>query len=132
MEMKKLLLILIILSLYHTETSPIVFNLSKPILLNHTTLKVPKSEIYTIYAYCPCSICCGKETSITASGTNATKSRTVASDLPFGTKVYIEGIGKRIVEDRGVTGKVIDVFVSEHNEALKFGFKRMKVKIMNR
>ena len=102
--MKKLLLILTLLSLPLTETSPIIFNLSKPIQINRTMRKVNTGEIYTIYAYCPCSQCCGKETGITASGTKATEGRTVAADLPFGTVVHIEGLGEYIVEDRGVTG----------------------------
>ena len=38
--------------------------------------------------------------------------------LPFGTKVYIEGVGERIVQDRGgaVKGNVIDVYVSSHSQ----------------
>lgn len=84
---------------------------------------------YTIYAYCPCAKCCGKTNGITASGTIATEGRTVASTLPFGTKLYIDGIGERIVEDRGGgigTGK-IDVFMSDHNSALQFGVRKLDV-----
>jgi len=94
--------------------------------------KVPKSEIYTVFAYCPCAKCCGRKTGITASGTVATEGRTVASDLPFGTKVHIEGIGRRVVEDRGVSGKVIDLYCDSHSDALKFGRKELKVKINHR
>lgn len=47
----------------------------------------------------------------TASGRTATVGRTVAmKGLPFGTRVYIEGIGERIVEDRGVGAGKVDVF----------------------
>lgn len=84
---------------------------------------------YTIYAYCPCVKCCGKTNGITASGTVATEGRTVASTLPFGTKLYIDGIGERIVEDRGGgigTGK-IDIFMSDHETALKFGVRKLDV-----
>jgi 3D (Asp-Asp-Asp) domain-containing protein len=84
---------------------------------------------YTIYAYCPCAKCCGKENGITASGTIATEGRTVAADLPFGTKIYIDGVGERIVEDRGgrIKGKTIDLFMSDHNSALQFGVRKLDV-----
>lgn len=84
---------------------------------------------YTIYAYCPCVKCCGKTNGITASGTIATEGRTIASTLPFGTKLYIEGVGERVVEDRGGgigTGK-IDIFMSDHETALKFGVRKLDV-----
>jgi len=84
---------------------------------------------YTIYAYCPCAKCCGKTNGITASGTVATEGRTVAANLPFGTKIYIDGIGERIVEDRGggIKGKKVDVFMNSHLEALKFGVRKCDV-----
>jgi len=84
---------------------------------------------YTIYAYCPCRKCCGKSNGITASGVTATEGRTVAADLPFGTRIYIDGIGERIVEDRGVSGKEIDLFMDSHNRALEFGVRKAKVYI---
>ncbi len=84
---------------------------------------------YTIYAYCPCVKCCGKTNGITASGTIATEGRTVASTLPFGTKLYIDGIGERIVEDRGgaIQGNKLDLFMSDHETALKFGVRKLDV-----
>lgn len=84
---------------------------------------------YTIYAYCPCEKCCGKTNGITASGTKATVGRTVASTLPFGTKIYIDGIGERIVEDRGggITDGKIDLYMDCHTEALKFGARILDV-----
>ena len=84
---------------------------------------------YTIYAYCPCVKCCGKTNGITASGTVATEGRTVASTLPFGTKIYIEGVGERIVEDRGggITDGKIDLFMGSHEKALRHGVKKVDV-----
>lgn len=84
---------------------------------------------YTIYAYCPCVKCCGKTNGITASGTRATEGRTVAATLPFGTKLYIDGVGERIVEDRGggIKDGNIDLFHNSHDEALKFGVKKLDV-----
>lgn len=75
---------------------------------------------YRITGYCTCSKCCGKSDGITASGTTATVGRTCAAgkDLPFGTVLYIKGIGYRTVEDRGggVNGGHIDVLCENHSE----------------
>ena len=72
---------------------------------------------YKITGYDPyCSHCCGKSNGITASGTQAAAGRTIAmSGVPFGTKVYIEGLGYYIVEDRGVKKGIIDVACSGHS-----------------
>lgn len=53
---------------------------------------------------------------ITATGTKAKDGRTIAVDpdvIPFGTRVYIDGIGYRVAEDCGgaVHGRHIDVYV---------------------
>ena len=84
---------------------------------------------YTLYAYCPCVACCGKDNGITASGTIATQGRTVAADLPFGTVIYIDGVGERVVEDRGggIKGNKIDVFMDSHAAALQFGVRKAEV-----
>jgi 3D (Asp-Asp-Asp) domain-containing protein len=55
---------------------------------------------------------CGKTVAngITASGLLATEGVTVAmSGLPFGTVIYIEGVGERIVQDRGVKAGIVDM-----------------------
>ncbi len=73
---------------------------------------------YYITGYDICMKCCGKTDGITASGAKAEVGRTVAAskDFPFGTVLYIEGIGERVVEDRGVTGKTLDVLCNDHTE----------------
>ena len=75
---------------------------------------------YRITGYCTCSKCCGKSDGVTASGTTATVGRTCAAgkDLPFGTVLWIDGIGYRTVEDRGggVNGGHIDVLCENHSE----------------
>lgn len=72
---------------------------------------------YYVTGYDTCVRCCGKSDGITASGTAASVGRTVAmAELPFGTELYIEGIGNRIVEDRGPQGGVIDVLCNNHAE----------------
>ena len=61
----------------------------------------------------------------TASGTWPTAGRTVAiNGIPLGTRVYIEGIGERVVEDTGGMGyNVVDVFYNTYNECVQFGRK---------
>ena len=79
---------------------------------------------FKLTGYCACSSCCGKSPSNpaygkTAMGTRATEGRTVAMDkrFAFGTKVYIEGLGIRTVEDRGgaIHGNRIDVYCDSHS-----------------
>lgn len=84
---------------------------------------------WTLTAYCNCSSCCGKWAGgATASGTTPTAGRTVAcGSLPFGTQVYIEGLGTYVVEDRGVNGNWIDIYFSSHSEALAFGMQSRNV-----
>ncbi len=63
---------------------------------------------------------------ITKSGTTVKEGQTIAADwtvLPAGTKVYIEGVGERIVEDTGglIKGNSIDVYVEDVETALQGG-----------
>ena len=54
-----------------------------------------------------------------ASGVMPESGVTIASNsLPMGTRVYIEGIGERVVQDTGgMSNNVIDVFVDSTSEA---------------
>ena len=76
--------------------------------------------LYYITGYDTCYACCGKTDGITASGTYATAGRTVAasSKFNFGTRLYIDGLGKRVVEDRGgaIGGGRLDVVCEDHAE----------------
>lgn len=91
-------------------------------------------ERYTVTAYCPCVKCCGKSNGITASGIKAVEGVTVAMNksIPFGTKVYIDGVGERIVQDRGgaIKGNRIDLYFDSHQEALNFGRQTKEVTII--
>lgn len=88
--------------------------------------------VATITHYCPCSECCGAWAGgHTASGTVPTAGRTVAcGDLPFGTRIMLEG-HEYVVEDRGVGGAWIDVFVDSHAEALARGMYSAPVYIID-
>lgn len=86
--------------------------------------------VCTITFYCPCSECCGSWAGCaTASGTTPTAGRTVAADLPFGTRLLIDG-QEYVVEDRGVGGMWVDIFVNDHNEALQRGMYQTEVYII--
>lgn len=66
---------------------------------------------------------CGTGDGITASGRPIQADVTVAADqtlLPYGTALYIEGVGIRVVQDKGagVQGYHLDVAVDTHENAL--------------
>ena len=110
--------------------------------------------VMKVTAYCPCGECCGwhrsffgipiyssgplkgkrKRVGITADGTRARKG-TIAADTsryPFGTHMYVPGYGWGVVHDVGsdIKGNHIDVFFSRHRQAVKWGRKRLKVKVI--
>ena len=88
---------------------------------------------YRITAYCPCAHCCGKSDGITADGTHAQTSpdRIAAApkEIPFGTRLNVEGVGDVIVHDRGgaIRGNRLELFFSTHSEALQWGVQGRKV-----
>ena len=42
--------------------------------------------------------------------------------FPIGTKLYIEGVGVRVVEDTGgMSNNVVDVYLGDYNECIQFG-----------
>lgn len=105
-------------------------------LVVEETIKNEPFEEFEATAYCACPKCCGKwADGITASGTKATAKRTIAVDsniIPLGSKVEIEGMGIYIAEDTGsaIKGKIIDIYFDTHEEALKFGRQKVKVRII--
>ena len=92
-------------------------------------------QVFTVTAYCPCAICCGKDArGITASGKRVAYGM-VAADwrlLPQGTRLYIPGYGLCVVEDTGsaIRGNRIDVFQTSHRQAKAWGVKRLAVRVM--
>lgn len=98
---------------------------------------------FTLTAYCPCVMCCGEWSAEhpshsgtdyvqkTTSGTIPTAGRTIGVDpriIPLGTTVVING-HEYIAEDCGgaIKGQRIDVFCSNHAEALAFGRQTAEV-----
>ena len=106
---------------------------------------IVEPETYTITAYCSCSICCGKwakdrgEVVIGAWGKELIEDYSIASPLPFGTKVNIEGLGTYEVMDRTATwiadkynGRIIDIYVgNDHEKAIKIGRTEIEVTILD-
>ena len=57
---------------------------------------------------------------------------TVAADpdvLPLGTRIYIDGIGERVVQDTGgaIKGRKIDLAMESHQEAVAWGVQHKGV-----
>ena len=97
-------------------------------------------------AYCLCKKCCGKSAThpqygVTASGykiTPGTNEKVIAVDtsvIPLGTKVYVEGLngansyGYAVAADTGsaIKNMKIDLYMDSHADALRWGFKKVNV-----
>ena len=110
--------------------------IDEPVSLNKS-----EWQTFTATAYCPCKKCCGEWATkrdglvYTASSEIAKEGATIAADwavLPPGTVVEIEGLGRRVVQDKGeaIKGNRIDIFFDSHQEALDFGIQDIKLKII--
>ena len=83
-------------------------------------------------AYCACTKCCGPNAKgITASGTKVQEGRTIAVDtklIKLGTVVTVNG-HEYIAEDTGsaIKGKKIDIYFDSHEDALKWGVRKVEV-----
>ena len=92
-----------------------------------TDLTLTYAGSFSCTAYCAEEYAhiCGEGHGITSSGAKVQPGVTVAADtsiLPYGTVVYIEGVGLRVVQDTGsaVVGNKLDVAVNTHAEALSW------------
>lgn len=92
-----------------------------------TDLTLTYAGAFSCTAYCAEEYAhiCGEGHGITSSSAKVQPGVTVAADisvLPYGTVVYIEGVGLRVVQDTGgaVKGNKLDVAVNTHAEALSW------------
>lgn len=53
-------------------------------------------------------------------------------DLPIGTQIYIEGIGKYEIKDVCPTSGVIDIYMNSYNECITFGRRNAQVYILKK
>ncbi len=115
-------------------------------------------SLVLVTGYCNCGKCCGwerswfgfgrpvytygpmkgspKKVGTTARGTVA-RHGTVAADInvfPFGTRLDIPGYGTGVVEDVGgaIKGRHIDVWFPRHDDAVRWGRRRLRVVPMAR
>lgn len=117
--MKKLLIILTLLSLYYVP-------------INAKTIDMGE---FKITYYCPCEECSEGYGRKTATQTCAESERTIAVDpdiIDLGSKVLIDG-KEYVAEDvgGGVRGDHIDIFVDCHEETIDNGVKRKQVKVIH-
>lgn len=93
-------------------------------------------EVFEVTAYSPFDdrngINSDGNPSITASGEPSQVGVSVAAhkdDFAFGTPIYIKGLGRRVVHDRGGAIKQgqIDVMVQTFHEAIQFGRQKLPV-----
>ncbi len=93
------------------------------------------TNIVILTAYCWCAKCCGESGKPTASGVMPKVGVTIAAprSIPLGTKVYL-GSRTLIVQDRTsrkYNGRW-DLFVESHEQAKKFGKKKVEIHYDNR
>lgn len=111
---------------------------TKPMAVKTISEEVKKeSKVYLgnfkITHYCACTKCCGPNAQgITASGKRVEANKTIAVDpsvIKLGSKVYIDGYGYMEAQDTGsaIKGNIIDVYVEDHQEALKMGVQYKEV-----
>ena len=90
-----------------------------------------------VTAYCGCESCCGEYADgITASGyriRQGDKLIAAPQTFQFGTRMFIPGYGLASVKDRGgsIKGNRLDVYFSTHEEALKWGRRKLQVTIFS-
>lgn len=102
------------------------------ILLALATWAQAAGTVFTVTAYCPCRKCCGRWSGgPTASGRMPVAGVTIAAPrrIPLGTRLHLEGLGVRRVDDRLAPrfDARIDVYFPTHAQALRFGKRRLTV-----
>jgi 3D (Asp-Asp-Asp) domain-containing protein len=128
--------------LAYSDSAPIVEPEIEWLEFEATPVVEPEIEWleFEATAYCPCEKCCGKWAKnrpngivYTASGEIAEEGITIAADwsvLPKGTVVEIDGVGTRIVQDKGgaIKGNRIDIYFLSHQEALEYGRQTVQLR----
>lgn len=87
--------------------------------------------VFKVTHYCDCEHCQGEYIGTTATGTAPKAGRTIAVDpdtIPLGSVVKIDG-QEYVAEDTGgaIKGNRVDIFVTDHGEAMAKGVKEETV-----
>jgi 3D (Asp-Asp-Asp) domain-containing protein len=133
-------------SLVYIFTSPKAEAIEAVQTINNGSVKFPEEKLislgeYRITAYCSCEKCCGKWAKNRtngiikgASGIELKEGVSIASSLPFGTRLIINGLGEYIVQDRTSNwiskkyrNKIIDIYFNNHEDAKKFGVQYKEI-----
>ena len=103
------------------------------------TIRFSRAMIVEATAYDACFLCTGKNPGdrhygITRSGIPV-RPGLIAVDprvIPLGTRIYIEGRGPALAADTGsaIKGNKIDIYMETHQEALRFGRRKIKIYIL--
>ena len=79
---------------------------------------------WRVTAYAETGFCC-------ANGNYPSAGYTVAcNSLPFGTRIYVEGVGERVVEDRGPSwlgSEWCDLYLGDYWSCVQWGSRNLKV-----
>ena len=95
----------------------------------------PQTETYIATAYI---LSDGNGDGRTATGTVPSRGRTIAVDprqIPYGSRVYINGTGPYIAEDTGgaIRGKRLDIYFGDgaeaYREAIEWGRREVEVRV---
>ena len=88
---------------------------------------------YRVTGYAACVACCGKSDGITADGTYAPGFKgllvSAPKDIPFGTQLWVEGVGLVEVHDRGsaIKGRRLELFFQKYGQAIQWGVQKRQV-----
>ena len=87
---------------------------------------------FTVTAYCNCESCTGIWSGgPCADGSYPVEGYTCAmGDIPVGTVLYIDGVGERVVCDRGTPYGWIDLYFENHGSACDWGMQTRSVWIV--
>ncbi len=113
---------------------------SKPVVVSSPTeieeVEVTEEILVTATAYTAYCAGCSGTTAYGIDLRSNPNQKVIAVDprvIPLGTKVWVEGYGEAIAGDTGgaIKGNKIDVFIPSYENAMEWGVKKVKLKVLN-
>lgn len=114
---------------YSVSARPILFDAVSYPSFDNTSLMGQ----YSVFFHCDCPTCTGRaEGDLNKVGSQNVEGVTVAVDpevIPYGTKIYVEGLGTFIAQDSIYTtkGNAISIYVEDHMMARTLGIRVLDV-----